>query len=410
MVATPTPTLTDRDLLRRVNELRRTDNVTNWFVLLREYLLLAAVIAPTVWLYVLIDRGAVAWPWAVPATLAAVVLVGAGQHRLATLTHEAAHYMLFRNRRLNEFVSEWFCMYPLWGTTHDYRVQHLGHHQFPNDPHRDPDVAQMRRSGHRFVFPLSRSRFLWECLVSQIVNPLHALRYVLVRGTYRTDNGPDSPYRMARKPARVLRLFAAAYFLSQISAAVWFVRAGDGFSLAVTQLGLWLAAMAFYRLVPERLFAKYVIQSDLSVRNQVCLRVTHVTGLFVTLAWLTLLTNLPWTGYYLLLWVVPLCTSFAFFMSQRQVLQHGNADEGRLTNTRNFELNRLFRWAVFPIGNDYHLPHHLFPMVPHYNLRALHELLQTVPEYRTQATRVDGYFAAAGPPPEHYSVLDVMTK
>jgi fatty acid desaturase len=146
------------------------------------------------------------------------------------------------------------------------------------------------------------------------------------------------------------------------------------------------------------------------VRNQVCLRVTHVTCLFVSIAWLTLLTNLPWTGYYLLLWVVPLCTAFAFFMSQRQVLQHGNADEGRLTNTRNFELNRLFRWAVFPIGNDYHLPHHLFPMVPHYNLRALHELLQSVPEYRTHATRVDGYFTAAGPPPEHYSVLDVMTK
>ena len=38
--------------------------------------------------------------------------------------------------------------------------------------------------------------------------------------------------------------------------------------------------------------------------------------------------------------------------------------------------------AVFPIGNDYHLPHHLFPMVPHYNLRKLHALLMDKAVYQ----------------------------
>ena len=29
------------------------------------------------------------------------------------------------------------------------------------------------------------------------------------------------------------------------------------------------------------------------------------------------------------------------------------------------------RFAVFPMGQDYHLPHHMFCTVPHYRLRDL---------------------------------------
>src|SRR4051812_12248763 len=105
--------LNDPELLRRVNVLRRTDNWTNWLYLLREYLFLAVAIGLTVaWCEFLWFEG---WSLflAIPVVLVCIFCVGAGQHRLATLTHEAAHYMLFKNRRLNEFVSEWFCMFPI---------------------------------------------------------------------------------------------------------------------------------------------------------------------------------------------------------------------------------------------------------------------------------------------------------
>ena len=66
--------------------------------------------------------------------------------------------------------------------------------------------------------------------------------------------------------------------------------------------------------------------------------------------------------------------------------------------------------AVFPIGNDYHLPHHLFPMVPHYNLRKLHALLSEKETYRQQAVLVEGYFFPRERPPVHPTVVDVMTQ
>src|SRR5437868_5734239 len=198
--------LNDPELLREVNLLRKTDNATNWYYLAREYLFLAAVIGGTIgFYYFLLDRS-LALVWSLPVTLLCIVCVGAGQHRLATLTHEAAHYMLFRNRLLNELVSEWFCMFPILGTTHSYRVQHLGHHQYPNDPDRDPDWTQMQLSGHRYQFPMTRGRFLWECVLKQILWPPKLLRYVLVRARFRVDRGADTPYRMKRRQARPLAL------------------------------------------------------------------------------------------------------------------------------------------------------------------------------------------------------------
>src|SRR5947209_14539002 len=165
---------------RRVNALRTTDNVTNWLYLVRECFLLALVVGLTIAFYQSREAWGLAWGWNVLVTLVAIVLVGAGQHRLTTIAHEASHYMLFRNRILNELVSDWFCMFPMWSTTHSYRLQHLAHHQYVNDPVRDPDVTQMAASGHRFHFPMSRAGFVWECVIKQFLWLPNLIRYIRI--------------------------------------------------------------------------------------------------------------------------------------------------------------------------------------------------------------------------------------
>jgi fatty acid desaturase len=79
-------------------------------------------------------------------------------------------------------------------------------------------------------------------------------------------------------------------------------------------------------------------------------------------------------------------------MILRQWVQHGNADRGRYTNTRVFLAGPLVRYAVFPWGMDYHLPHHMMASVPHYNLKKLHEIMLRDPEYAERGVIVEGYF------------------
>src|SRR5262249_41690911 len=138
------------------------------------------------------------------------------------------------------------------------------------------------------------------------------------------------------------------------------------------------------------------------------LRVGAISFAFVALTVATKLTGSPYVGYGLLLWVVPLFTSFAFFMILRQLVQHGNGGRGWVNNTRTFIVARAINFAVFPIGQDYHLPHHMFCTVPHYRLRELHELLMEYPEYRAEAVVVKGYFVSPEKPQVHPTVLDVL--
>lgn len=402
--------LNDPELLRQVNHLRKTDNWTNWYYLAREYLFLAMAIGVTISSYYwLLDQG-LSLAWSLPVTLLCIVCVGAGQHRLATLTHEAAHYMLFRNRLLNELVSEWFCMFPILGTTHSYRVQHLGHHQYPNDPDRDPDWTQMTRSGHRYQFPMSRGRFLWECVFKQLLWPPSLIRYVLVRASFRVDLGENTPYRMKRRQARPLTLTRLAYTVSLLAALVICAFLGDWLLLTAVPAVLWVSVMVLVACVPADWFEDYAIKSDIPIRWGVGLRLTFNTLLASLIVWASVLTGAPWWLFYIVLWLVPLGTSFAFFMILRQIVQHGNADQARFTNTRVFLVNPLISMSVFPIGNDYHLPHHLFPMVPHYNLRKLHALLNERAIYQEEAVVVKGYFFPPEHPPQHPTVVDVMTR
>lgn len=395
------------EMQRRVNALRAIDNVTNWYWLAREYLFLALVAGLTIGFYEYREAAGLGWAWNVPATMLAMVLIGAGQHRLVNLGHEASHYMLFRNRKLNELTSDLFCMFPVWTTTHSYRLQHLAHHQFVNDPQHDPDVTQMRASGHRYRFPMSPRTFIWKCVIRPILWLPSLVRYVRVRARYA--NSGSGPYESKKPRSRLLYGVGVGYLLLTALLVTLFTFFGQPALLAAVPAGLLTAVLLFYARIPDRFWAKTLIKPDVSIRWQTCLRMAYSTGLFGGIGGLTLATNRPWALYYLLLWVVPLLTTFSFFMLLRQVVQHGNADQRRLTNTRIFLVGRLIRWAVFPLGMDYHLPHHLFPMVPHYRLKDLHELLLETDAYRQNAVVIEGYFLHRTPP-QQPTVLEVMAE
>src|SRR6201999_3908541 len=123
------------------------------------------------------------------------------------------------------------------------------------------------------------------------------------------------------------------------------------------------------------------------------IRLGFFTMLLEVLSHLRLATAGASALYFSLLWLVPMTSSFMFFMFLRDVYQHSNADDGRLTNSRVFFTDPFTRWAVFVYGQDMHIPHPLFPAIPHYRLRDLHDLLrQDHGAYRQLVIETHGTF------------------
>jgi fatty acid desaturase len=78
------------------------------------------------------------WGWVI-----AFVLMGRAFALYAILSHEAAHRLLFSNRRANDLVGRWGLSYPAFVPFDLYRRSHFAHHKDEMGPE-EPDVALYR--------------------------------------------------------------------------------------------------------------------------------------------------------------------------------------------------------------------------------------------------------------------------
>lgn len=84
---------------------------------------------------------AVRWtPWAI---VPAFLLMGRTHAQFASLMHEAAHRLLFSNKRANDMVGRWLLGYPSFTSTDAYRRVHMAHHRQEFGPD-EPDIALYR--------------------------------------------------------------------------------------------------------------------------------------------------------------------------------------------------------------------------------------------------------------------------
>jgi fatty acid desaturase len=82
----------------------------------------------------------------------AVMVIGARQLGLAILMHDGAHGVLTENQKLNTFLSQWLCAYPMMAETGAYRRYHLKHHVHTQQKE-DPDLVLSA------PFPITRKSF-----------------------------------------------------------------------------------------------------------------------------------------------------------------------------------------------------------------------------------------------------------
>lgn len=386
------PEKPNRLIGEEVKALKARDNVTNWWPLARIYLIIAASVAGAVWMIEAARAGDLSWWWAVPATIVAIVVIGASQHQFGGAIHEGTHYILFANRTLNELASDWLGAFPIFTTTYHYRLHHLAHHQFVNDPERDPDISQLHDSDHWLDFPITHVEILWA-LLKQLWLP-NLFRYTIVRARYSSlGGGAHNPYADPERPGSIRPLRAGVLFaIGAPLIVVPLTVMGNGLAVAIILPLMWAIVAGILWMLPDEAYPRTRLAPVVPLRFVGIGRVTYLALLYGALSAVQLAGWGPAWTYFGLLWLVPVFTTFPLFMILRQWVQHGNADRGRYTNTRVFLVGPLVRYAVFPWGMDYHLPHHLMASVPHYNLKRLHEILLRDPEYREKGVIVEGYF------------------
>jgi len=122
-------------------QLRRIPNGRNAFAVLALYAQTIAIVV----LAVHFDN----WPTNLLVWSAAFVLMGRAHAQFAALMHEAAHRLLFRNRKLNDFAGRWLLGFPSFTPIDAYRRGHMAHHREEFGPD-EPDIPLYRG------YPISR--------------------------------------------------------------------------------------------------------------------------------------------------------------------------------------------------------------------------------------------------------------
>jgi fatty acid desaturase len=236
--------------------------------------------------------------------LLSVVLIGTRQHALFVIAHDAAHYLLYDRRWLNDAVGR-ACATVQGLSMCTYRVIHRLHH---NNLYGELDPDTALHGG----YPRGR----WY-LIRKILKDLSGLT------AWKTY----------------------AYFLGGAPA---------------------LNTATNVALRP--------LDDTSSKLREEARRDRNVVVAFH----IALLLLFAWSGYlieYLVLWILPLVTVVQAILRLRAIAEHGATTDlsSPLTAARTNTGPAWLEWLIFPHHVNYHIEHHLYASVPHYNLRRLHK-------------------------------------
>jgi fatty acid desaturase len=127
------PTASFREQLRRIPSWRNLGSVVLLYVQTGVVVWAAVAFAP--------------WVWPL-----CILLMGRAFAQFASLMHEAAHRLLFSNKRANDIVGRWLLGYPTFTSTDAYRRVHMAHHRDEFGPD-EPDIALY------IGYPIGRASF-----------------------------------------------------------------------------------------------------------------------------------------------------------------------------------------------------------------------------------------------------------
>lgn len=137
--------------------------------------------------------------------LVAVLLIGNRQHALIILGHDGAHFTLTRKRALNDFLTNFFSMWPVGITVSGYRLLHYRHHKHTGQSE-DPELAHKRSRSPQWNLPVNLPTII-KYAVMDIFGCSIPDYYIIVtysKPNYKTDYIPLALWHLAFVSALVL--------------------------------------------------------------------------------------------------------------------------------------------------------------------------------------------------------------
>jgi fatty acid desaturase len=168
-----------------------------------------ALSVASVWLQIVVIVGAAVW-WGNPlGYLVAFLLMGRAHAQLMSLMHEAAHRLLFSNRRANDLVGRWVLGYPSFTSTDAYRRVHMAHHRQEFGPE-EPDIPLYAG------YPISHASFRRKL----VRDATGQTGFKLFRQQFAGFRSPDT--RVRRTLVKIL-LVQVVLFAAAIAGGQWWV-------------------------------------------------------------------------------------------------------------------------------------------------------------------------------------------
>ncbi len=91
--------------------------------------------------------------------LLCLLIIGNRQHALTILGHDGTHYTLLKNKKMNDFLTNLICFWPIGLTVSGYRTLHKKHHRHAG-AQEDPELAHKKSRAPQWDLPTSPFKVL----------------------------------------------------------------------------------------------------------------------------------------------------------------------------------------------------------------------------------------------------------
>ncbi len=152
----------------------------------------------------------------IPLLVISIIIIGSRLHALGVFMHEATHYRLHPNRKVNDFMGNVFCAWPILTTLASYRKNHLAHHRHMNTSE-DPDWFS-KIDVQYFQFPMARKDIViayLKALTGVMFFTFYLKRTLDISNNQKADTGKNS-HKWIRFACYIL-ILAGSYFSGYFS-------------------------------------------------------------------------------------------------------------------------------------------------------------------------------------------------